>query len=209
MAYNVDVIGHRISMAVWGVAGPVTAGSSLTVKVGAKCTRGCSLAGQQISVAGQDREVRGRLSETLWEGTRLYWTEVRVSVPTGALGGMVWNATLKSDHKLFPEHKHAGYRFSAFAVPSARRELKVRLLGLPGAMPLSRAHIRVGPYHAMTDEEGCAALRVHPGAYTLTALHRIHYPVVQEVEVWESAEVTLTTELVPDTDPRYVPHHWG
>jgi hypothetical protein len=199
---------HRASLAIWGIDGPVAAGTAFTVTVGAKCNEGCSLAGQQVTLTGPDSQVSVRLGDTVWEGTGLYWAAVPLTMPLTPLGSHIWNARLELA-RLVPVHRPAAYSFSATSVPSHRYELTVRFLGMPDARPLSRAHVRVGPYHALTDEHGTARLHVHPGAYTVAAWHRIHFPAQQEVVVDGDERVTITAELVPDTDPKYVPHHWG
>jgi hypothetical protein len=199
---------HRASLAIWGIGGPVAAGTAVAVTVGAKCQEGCSLVGQQVVLTGPDGQASARLGDTVWKGTGLYWAAVPLTMPLAPLGSHVWNARLEPVG-LVPVHRAAGYSFSVTSVPALRYELTVKFLGMPGAKPLSRAHIRVGPYHALTDDQGTARLQVHPGAYAVAAWHRIHFPAQQEITVDGDERVTITAELVPDTDPKYVPHHWG
>jgi len=201
-------IQHRTSLAIWGIDGPVVADTVFTVTVGAKCHEGCSLAGQQVALTGPGGQVSAELGDIVWEGTRLYWAAVPMTMPLAPLGSHVWNASLEPA-SLVPAHRPACYSFSVTSVPSLAYELTVEFLGMPDARPLSRAHVRVGPYHALTDDEGTARLRVHPGSYAVAAWHRIHFPAQQEITVDGDERVTITAELVPDTDPKYVPHHWG
>jgi hypothetical protein len=199
---------HRASLAIWGIGGPVAAGTAFTVTVGAKCHQGCSLTGQQVALTGPDGQVSASLGDTVWAGTGLYWAAVPLTMPQTSLGSQIWKARLEPVG-LAPAHQPAGYSFSVSSVPALQHQLTVKFVGMPDARPLSRAHIRVGPYHALTDEEGTARLQVHSGSYAVAAWHRIHFPAQQDVTVDGDESVTITAELVPDTDPKYVPHHWG
>ncbi len=78
-----DVTPHKISLAVWDLQSPLVVGRSAKMKVGAKCSAGCPLTGQDAEIHNRT-EVRGRgtLGPTPWPGTSaLKVTEKKTDVP--------------------------------------------------------------------------------------------------------------------------------
>ncbi|MDR3052383.1 MAG: hypothetical protein LBU48_00785, partial [Coriobacteriales bacterium] len=78
---------HSVSLAVWGIPFPATAGSTVPLFAGAKCNNGCSLAGQEVRLLDGDGELlaSGTLGNNHWEGstgtTDLLWTELELEIP--------------------------------------------------------------------------------------------------------------------------------
>ena len=73
---------HETSLAVWD-SGRDCRGDRFAVKVGAKSSAGCTLAGRRIEVFDGNAVVAsGRFGDTPWPGTSaLFWTEVELRAP--------------------------------------------------------------------------------------------------------------------------------
>src|SRR2546425_1691403 len=81
---TLKTLAHDTSLAVWGVPSPIVIGHSFRIHVGATCSAGCDLTGEEIQIDDEAgvANARGKLGGTPWDGTRaLYWTEVDLVAP--------------------------------------------------------------------------------------------------------------------------------
>jgi len=70
---------HQTSLAVWAIPSPVVTGQPFAIKVGAKSTTGCNLAGTRVAVCDEAGAVlaSGALGGAPWPGTAaLHWCEL-------------------------------------------------------------------------------------------------------------------------------------
>jgi methionine-rich copper-binding protein CopC len=178
---------HDTSLAAWAIPSPVVTGRTFAVKVGAKSTAGCDLAGTRIAVcdeAGAEL-ASGVLGATPWPGTNaLYWCELTLADPTDA-GMYAWTVRFDAAD-LALAHRGASSRFSIAIVRPPEHRLTVKVIERASATPIENALVRLGAYRAATGGSGVAELLLPKGAYDL--------------DVWKSGYEAPTTPVVIDTD---------
>lgn len=196
---------HLISIAVWGLDGPIQAGDGLTVFVGARCNHACSLARQEIVVLGADDApvAHEALGDTRWRGTAsLYWCSVELAVANEAKRSC-WKArVLPAD--LAAVHVGSDFGFGISSVLQPQYRLTVQYTERESSEPVAAAHVRAGHYRGVTDERGLATLPVAAGDYTVSAWKPRYAAADQLVSVESDTEVRLTTGIVDDKDPQYI-----
>src|SRR5687768_14045861 len=87
---------HHISLAVWDVESPIIVGRRSTMKIGARCSEGCALAGV-VELRNEQDVLIGSSSLGLepWSGTTaLYWSELHFEAPPTE-GSHMWMAVLR------------------------------------------------------------------------------------------------------------------
>ena len=156
---------QETSLAVWDVP-TAAAGERFAVKIGAKSSAGCAMAGCRIDVLdGAGAVVASeRLGATAWPGTdALFWAGVELSAP--AEPGAAHFAVRFDGKQLDEPHRGAELAFNVSVV--ARPEHTVTVQITAAGEPIDQAYVRLGPYRAITDATGMAAINVAEGRYEL------------------------------------------
>jgi len=93
---EIESVIDQTSLAAWDVPTPVNCESTFAVKVGAKCSELCSLAGLTITVYDEDGTPRGSGqlgSDYFSDSVQLLWIEITLSAPSEP-GNYAWEARL-------------------------------------------------------------------------------------------------------------------
>jgi hypothetical protein len=178
---------HDTSLAVWAIPSPVVTGQRFAIKVGAKSSTGCDLAGKRIAVCDEAGAVLASdvLGDTPWPGTNaLYWCELALVAPAEA-GMFSWSVTFDAAD-LALAHHGASSHFSIAIVRPPEHRLTVKVVEQDTATPIGNAHVRLGAYRAATGESGLAELMMPKGSYDL--------------DVWKSGYEAPTTTVAIDAD---------
>jgi hypothetical protein len=178
---------HDTSLAVWAIPSPVVTGQRFAIKVGAKSTTGCDLAGRRVAVRDEAGTVLASdvLGGTPWPGTSaLYWCELTLVAPAEA-GMFSWSVTFDAADLAVP-HQGASSRFSIAIVSPPEHRLTVKVVEQATAAPIGNAHVRLGAYRAATGESGLAELMMPKGSYDL--------------DIWKSGYEAPTTAIAIDAD---------
>ena len=193
---------HEASLAVWDVPLRAITGGTFKVKVGAKCSAGCQLAGGEIAVRDETgaRIARQNLGETPWVGTGLFWTEVDLAAPA-AEGVYLWSAILAS-----ATHQEASAGFSFVTVKPAEHTVTVRVIDKDTGEPVKDVAVRLGLYRASTAESGLAEIAMAGGVYELTVRKVDYEAAPRTVEVAGDGNIQVEMSYVPKPvqDP-----YWG
>jgi hypothetical protein len=192
-----ETVPHKTSVAVWGVASPVEAGGQLAATVGVKSAGGCDLRGAAVEISDEAGAVvgRGRLGDTPWPGTGLYWAEITLAAPARA-GTHSWRAAFPAQEVKL-EHEASSAAFGFAVVPPPEHRLTVKVMDAEGAAPLDGVELALGPYRAATDAMGTARLDIPTGRFSLA--------------VWKSGfegaptDVEVTGDLLLQVEMKRVP----
>jgi hypothetical protein len=160
---NVEEEQHNTTLAVWDVASPVVIYRFARIKVGAKCSAGCRLTGEQIELRDEAGRTIARavLGDAAWPGTSgLYWTELEfVAPPPAATHSWI----------LSSEHGDARSEFAFITVDPPEHSLTIRARDKNSQTPVAGVEVRLGVYRASSDDRGVATLELPRGSYTLNA----------------------------------------
>jgi hypothetical protein len=184
---------HRTSVAVWGVASPVEAGGRLAVTVGVKSAGGCELRGAAVDIVDEAGTAvgRGRLGDTPWPETGLYWAEIGLAAPART-GTHSWRAAFPTQEPRLA-HDASSAAFSFAVVPPPEHRLTVRVTEAEGAAPLAGVELALGPYRAATDAMGTARFDVPAGRLCLAVWKSGFEGAPTDVEV--AGELSLQVEM--------------
>lgn len=189
---------HRTSLAVWGVGSPATAGGTVRLKVGARCSAGCSLAGRRVELVDPAGEAiaAGTLGGTPLPDTgALYWTALAAPAPRTP-GRVRWTARLAAaDH---PE-AIAGVGVTA-AAPGAHR-VSITLVAKDGGAPLADAMVRLGLHRRPTDAAGAVSFEVPEGEHALYVSAPGYEVPERRLAVAGDLDLPLAAAPVPPEDP--------
>jgi hypothetical protein len=188
---------HQTSVAVWGVASPVEAGGRLAVTVGVKSAGGCGLKGALVDIVDETGTTigRGRLGDTPWPGTGLYWAEIALAAPART-GTHTWRATFPAQEARLA-HDASSAAFSFAVVPPPEHRLTVRVVEAEGAAPLPGVELALGPYRAATDMMGTARFDVPAGRFTLAVWKSEFEGAPTDVEVAGDLSLQVEMKRVP------------
>ena len=186
---NPDAIG----LAVWDVPMPVVAGERFAIKAGAKSASGNTLAGHRIEIVDPTGAVAasGSLGAAPLAGTEaLYWATLDVPAPptpqvsdyTARLGATATRFTVVTSAK--PEH--------TLTVTVTEQDSKAALGGV---------EIRLGPFHARTDKNGRAQLRICGGEYRLELWRTAHAAPPRPISIDADTSLALSMVHVPEEHP--------
>jgi hypothetical protein len=187
---------HQTSLAVWDIPTPVTAGARFCVKVGAKSSGDCALAGTQVRIldAGGTEAGRATLGDAPLSGTgALYFAEIALVAPAHA-GQFSWTAAFAAEAAAMP-HLGASTGFSFVVVKAAEHRLTVKVVEAGSAAPVDDVQIGLGPYRAATDANGLAQIATASGRYEL-AVWKAEFeapPITLDVD----RDSFVTVELAP------------
>jgi hypothetical protein len=174
-SFSFAVEAHAISVEVWDVPSPIALGEEFGIKVGARCSSECSLAGEKIEI--YDHEGDEVATVTLGEEPRsdtgaLYWAEVGLKAPATE-GRHRWAAKFPKPDPESP-HEEASSTFTFVTAREPECEVTIEVVDKDGETPNANARVRLRPlvyrgstYMAQTDERGVATLRMPRGRYQL------------------------------------------
>ena len=184
---------HKTSLAVWDLASPLVIRRSARMKVGAKCTAGCQLTGQEIEIHDQTGATiaRALLGATPWPGTSgLYWSELDFRAPA-TVGTHTWAVT--------SAHGDAFSNFTFIAVHPPDHSLTIRVLEKVTQSPLPNVEVRLGVYRASSDDRGLAKIELPKGNYPLNVwkVGYQHFSAVLDVVDSLTVDVEIAVESEP------------
>jgi len=194
---------HESSLAVWDIP-TAAAGERFAVKIGAKSSAGCAMAGCRIDVLDGAGAVAasGQLGAIAWPGTdALFWAEVELKAPT-ELGPASFSVRLDAA-ELDAPHRSATLAFNVPVV--ARPDHTVTVKVAAGDTPIGQAYVRLGPYRAVTDATGIAAIKVAKGRYDLVVWKTGYDAPITPLAVEADATVAIDAKVLPEDDPD---SHW-
>jgi hypothetical protein len=191
---------HSTSIAVWDVPSPIGFTGKFKIKVGAKCSAGCNLAGQEIRIYGQKgrKVATGELGDVPWPGTKaLYWAEVELEAP-GVQGYYRWRVKFPKAGLDLP-HEEASHHFSFTTARPPEHVVTAEVIAQDAKTPVNNADVVLRPeggypYRGQTDEGGVARLEVPTGEYTFYASKGGEYETFQAT-VAVTDDVTIKAEL--------------
>jgi hypothetical protein len=194
---------HTTRVVVWDVPVVVEPGAAFRVKVGVKCAAECSSAGRLVEIRDAEGQVvaSGRVGDVPWPGTSaLHYTELELRAPS--VDGLhareaVVVATADDARELTHEIASAQFQIRAVRTPECR--LKVIAVDARSRAPVPGAKVVVHPYHALTNADGIAELRVPKGAYRLFVSGRDRFPFRSDGQI--DSDVTIQAELDEDFGP--------
>jgi hypothetical protein len=192
-----ETVPHQTSVAVWGAASPVEAGGRFAVTVGVKSAGGGDLRGAAVEIVDEAGTAigRGRLGDTPWPGTGLYWAELALTAPARA-GTHSWRAAFPAQVvKLAHDASSAAFGFAV--VPPPEHRLTVRVTEAEGAAPLAGVELALGPYRAATDAAGTARLDIPSGRFSLAVWKSGYEGAPTDVEVTGDMLLQVEMKRVP------------
>lgn len=190
------------SLAIWDVPSPVVIGGRFTIKIGAKSSASCELKGAKVEVLDDAGTLvgRGQLGDVSWEGTAaLYWTEVELPAPPDE-GIVSWSARFAPADLELP-HDEAVACFSFAAVRPPDHRLTITFVEKETEKPIENAHIRLGPFRALTDAGGAAQLSMPKGTYEIKVWHAGYEAPPTTVDIIDDVTLRLVGVAVPEEDP--------
>lgn len=194
---------HATRVVVWDVPVAVEPGAAFHIKVGVKCAAECSSAGRHVEI--RDAEGRavasGSVGEAPWPGTSsLHHADLELRAPRveGLHACEAFVAAAADDRRQLT-HEVASARFQIRAVRAPECRLKVMAVDARSRAPVPGAKVVVHPYHALTNADGIAELRVPKGAYRLFVSGRDRFPFRSDGEI--DSDVTIQAELDEDFGP--------
>ena len=194
---------HATRVVVWDVPVAVAPGAAFRVRVGVKCAADCTSAGRVVEIRDADGQVvaSGPVGDAPWPGTSaLYHAELELSAPSAeGLHPREAFVVAAADDACGAAHDAASARFQIRAARPPECRLKVIAVDARSHAPVQGAKVVVHPYHALTNAEGIAELRVPKGAYRLFVSGRDRFPFRSDGEIED--EVTIQAELDEDFGP--------
>ena len=191
---------YAISLAVWDAPVPVVAGETFAIKVGAKAADARALAGCRIAVSDASGAMvaSGTLGDSPWPGTEaLYWLALDVPAPAAP-------QVAAYEVRLVDAPGEAGAAATAFCVVAAAKpehSLAVEITERDTLKPLANVEVRLGSFHARTDANGRAELRVCKGDYQVRLWRPAHIAAPQPLTVDGDTHLDLTMQHVQEVHP--------
>jgi hypothetical protein len=195
---------HTTRVVVWDVPAAVDCGTRFRVKVGVKCAAECGAGPRRVEVRDEhgDSVGSGIVGEAPAPGTTaVYFAEVELRAPRaeGLYGWEAGVADLIDIATGDATHTGASAPFRVRAVRAPECLLKVMAVDARSRLPVPGAKVVVHPYHALTNEDGIAELRLPKGAYRLFVSGRDRFPFRSDGEI--DGDLTIQAELDEDLGP--------
>lgn len=190
---------HAIGIAVWGVPSPVTKGKEFTVKIGAKCSAGCSLAGLPFEIDDGNgvTVATGKLGEmALPQTDGLCWSEQELAAPAEE-GQYTWVARCPAPDLELP-HQVIPNRFTFRAARPPDHIVTVEVVDERTKAPIKKAGLFLNLRSASTDESGVAKIEVTKGRHVLYVSMHEYDDFQTNIEV--AGDVTVQVEMIPVLD---------
>lgn len=188
---------HASELTVWDVPPTVAAGERFTFKVGVRCSAGCCLAGQALSIVDPDgsQVAAANLAHDVWPGTdTLYVAEVAAQPPP-ATGTHRWEVKIAASDAELP-HAAGSLTMAVRVVDPPDCEITVEAFDREQQAPIKGARVVMHPYRALTDENGVAKVKVTRGQYDILVSASKYVPISTTVDV--TADMTTRAELDAD-----------
>lgn len=199
-AFNFTVKAHQIFISVWGMPSPVIKGEKFMVKIGAKCSAGCSVAGLPFTIEDNNnkRVATGKLGEVVLPQTSdSYWSEQELVAPSEE-GLCKWIASfITSDLEL--QHEVNPKQFTFYTANPPEHIVTVEVVDRSRKIPLKNASVFLNLRRASTDEHGMAKIEVTKGKHKLYVSSDHYEPFQTTIEV--AGDVTVKAELTFSPDP--------
>lgn len=182
---------HTTSMAVWDLPAPIVVNAPFRLKVGAKCSSGCALAGKTVVIRSPEGAEAGRgvLGGEPWPGTTsLYWFEAELRAPA-AEGDYRWRVEFPKPDLGLPHEGAAGsFAFGTVRPPDHAVTVEVIDKKTQESVPDAEVTLHAGgaPFRNTTDGVGKALFNVPKGQYA--------------VYVWAAGYEDLQTAVAVDGD---------
>jgi hypothetical protein len=195
---------HATRLVVWDMPPAVECGAAFKLKVGVKCAAECGGAARRVEICDARGEViaAGVVGEVPLAGTSaLHYAEVELTAPEAeglhALHARTTQVLDAASGRV--THLAAGAGFHIRCVPRPECLLRVLAVDARSRLPVPGAKVVVHPYHARTNLEGVAELRVPKGAYRLFVTGRDRFPFRADGQI--DGDVTIRAELDADFGP--------
>jgi hypothetical protein len=194
---------HQTSLAVWDIASPVTFSSAFTIKVGAKCSALCRLAGRLVTVRDEMGAIvgEGRLGDAPWEQTEgLFWADIALIAPLQE-GVAFWSVGLAAEHSpLLHVDGSAQFTFRITGLPD--HCVSLRVMGTDTQSFVTDVEVRLGAYIRRTDESGRTDFDVPSGRYELTIRKEGYEAAPSTIEVDRNLDIRI------DATPALTTEQW-
>lgn len=194
---------HATRVVVWDVPVAVAPGAAFRVKVGVKCAADCNSAGRIVEIRDTQGQVvaSAAVGDAPWPGTSaLYHAELELRAPSDeGLHPREAFVVAAGGDECGAAHDAASARFQVRAVRPPECRLKVIAVDARSHAPVPGAKVVVHPYHALTNADGVAELRVPKGAYRLFVSGRDRFPFRSDGKI--DTDVTIQAELDEDFGP--------
>jgi hypothetical protein len=183
---------------VWDVPSPLVIGFPSKIKVGVKCTEGCSLEGKQIEIRdeGGAKRAGGVLGPAPWPGTAaLYWTEIELpGLPADLVkdGPRVWSVAFVPKDSPVP-HETTCLDFAVLPAKPPEHDVIVKVIDRSTRIAIGNAAVRLGVYRTCSDRAGLARVAVPAGAYDLSVYKTGHESLFTTMQV--AADLTVEVEV--------------
>jgi len=194
---DLDTSAHSIRPAIWAVPPAIEAGAEFSVRVGLRCTAGCTARGWSFRVldAAGDEVATGMTGDTPAPGTdALHFAEISLRAPEED-GKHLWTVVPVRPDADLPHEVHAA-DLRLTVIPQPDRVIRIRAVDAATGAPVDRAKVVAHPFRTFTDAEGCAEIAVPQGAYTVFVSGKQYFPFRHEVETDE--DVDIVAELHVD-----------
>ena len=195
---------HATRVVVWDVPAAIECGVPFRVKVGVKCAAECGAGPRHVEIRDEHGDAIGSgvVGDVPSPGTSaLYFAEIELRAPK-AEGVYAWEAAVADVFDVATgnaTHTAASARLQVRAAHAPECLLKVVAVDARSRAPVQGAKVVVHPYHALTNADGVAELRVPKGAYRLFVSGRDRFPFRSDGEI--DADVTIQAELDEDFGP--------
>ena len=193
---------HASQLSVWDVPSAIVAGERFKFTVGVKCSAGCDLGGQGLSILDREGSLAraANFGRDIWPGAdALYFAEVEAEAPQAA-GDHQWEVKTAAWGLELP-HADGAIAMTVRVVNPPDCEVTVEAIDREKQTPIKRARVVMHPYRATTDENGIAKVKVTKGQYDILVSGSKYVPVCTTVEV--TADMITRAEL--DVDPPWEP----
>ena len=195
---------HGTRIVVWDTPPAVECGAAFKLKVGVKCAAECGGAARRVEILDERGAVIGSavVGDVPLAGTAaLHYAELELSAPAaeGLHACQARCAEVVDTASGRVTHTGASADFKLRCVRRPDCMLTVVAIDARSRLPVPGARVVVHPYHARTNLEGVAELRVPKGAYRLFVTGRDRFPF--RVDGHVDGDFTIRAELDADFGP--------
>lgn len=195
------VVPHTLDFTMWGMPRLLIAGRSIRLQAGIKCSGGCAMGGQTLSIRdAQDRLVaQTEFTDERWPETEaIYAAEIELRAPA-VVGEYNWAITAAAPTLDLP-HAPATQQMSVTVVAAPDCVVTIVVRDRETEAPLDAARVTLGPYAATTAADGLATIPVAKGPYDLQVARKGYKPFAKPITVRSEVYATAALEAEPQTD---------
>jgi hypothetical protein len=188
---------HLVSLAAWNIASFVDAGETISVCVGAKCNKGCSLAGSVLNILDAFGETVSEvvLCDTPLQGTAaLYWATATFTVPNQP--GIY---TYRVQSVANGEHAAAQSSLSVVVAAQPDCQLEVSIIDERSQASIPGAMVYLHPRIVSADANGLARVPAVSGQARIDVRAEGYYPSQNTLII--TGDAALTLKITPK--PQY------